>query len=88
MDSERTPTFAPSSPVAKSVTMPDLVGENASVAAEKLKKLGFTRIEYGSADDGDVVVLLPQNWTVKTQSPKAGEQVSTGDLVVLTCTKK
>jgi len=83
------PTFSPStSPTARRITMPNLVGENASVAADKLRTLGFTKIKYGSADEGDAVVLLPQNWTVKTQSPKAGEQVSTSDLVVLTCTKK
>ena len=86
--SEPLSTFAPPSPTAKRITMPNLVGENASVAADKLKKLGFTKIEYGSADGDDAVVLLPQNWTVKAQSPKAGAQVSTGDLVVLTCTKK
>lgn len=86
---EPVPTFAPStSPAAKRITMPNLVGENASVAADKLRTLGFTRIKYGSADGDDAVVLLPQNWTVKAQSPKAGAQVSTSDLVVLTCTKK
>lgn len=86
--SEPLSTFAPPSPAAKRITMPNLVGENASVAADKLRTLGFTKIRYGSADDEDSVVLLPQNWTVKAQSPKAGAQVSTGDLVVLTCTKK
>jgi hypothetical protein len=68
--------------------MPDLVGENAAVAADKLRQLGFTRIEFGSQDEQDTWVLLPANWTVAKQSAKAGTMVSTDTLIVLTCTKK
>jgi hypothetical protein len=52
------------------VVMPDLVGLNAAVASDKLQKLGFTKIQYGSQDAEDKVVLLLTNWTVTKQSTK------------------
>jgi hypothetical protein len=92
-------TFAPSkqaagspdplSPVDKpeKVKMPDVRGQNAAVAGEYLKQLGFTKVKFGSQDDLDSWVVLPENWTVKKQSMKAGRMVSVDTLIVLTCTK-
>lgn len=91
MESSSAPSSTSSAspePTVRVVTMPDLVGENASVAADELERLGFTNIQFGSADADEKVVLLPQNWTVKSQSPKPGKKVRTDRLVVLTCTKK
>lgn len=68
--------------------MPDLVGENAAVADDRLRKLGFTNIQFGSQDENDTVVLLLANWTVTKQSTKAGMKVPVDTLIVLTCTKK
>jgi beta-lactam-binding protein with PASTA domain len=79
-------TTAPSGP--KTVTMPRLTGENAAIADDKLRQLGFTRIQYGSQDENDTVVLLLSNWTVTKQSTKAGAKISADTLIVLTCTKQ
>lgn len=77
---------APAGP--KTVTMPKVVGENAAVADDKLRKLGFTNIQYGSQDEDDTFVLLLTNWTVTKQSTKPGAKIKTDTLIVLTCTKQ
>lgn len=82
------PVPSPSAPVVKTVVMPKVTGENAAVADDKLRKLGFTNIQYGSQDEDDKVVLLLTNWTVAKQSTKAGAKVKTDTLIVLTCTKQ
>ncbi|MGI5179509.1 PASTA domain-containing protein [Dactylosporangium sp. CA-152071] len=82
------PTSAKASPSPAMVTMPDLVKKNAAIAQDELEQLGFTRIQFGSQDAEDTVVLLASNWTVTKQSTPAGTQVSTSTLIVLTCTKK
>lgn len=84
----QTTRSAMAKPTFSTVTMPNLVGENASIAADTLRRLGFEKVQHGSADPDDRVVLLPQNWTVSSQSPKPGTKVSTDQLVVLTCTKQ
>lgn len=78
------PTASPVVPLK----MPSLVGQNAAVAQDILKRSGFTRVELGSADPGDSIVLLPQNWTVKEQSATAEQTIPSDTLIVLTCTKK
>lgn len=83
----------PGAPVAPTPTvsaaliaMPDVVGENADVAKDKLKRLGFTNIDLGTAD-GRPMVVLPQNWTVKTQSAKPGDTLPADAKIVLGCVK-
>ncbi|RAO01591.1 hypothetical protein GAR05_01762 [Micromonospora saelicesensis] len=68
--------------------MPNVVGKNAAVAADQLRKLGFTEVQYGSQDENDTVVLLASNWTVTKQSAKAASKVPSDTLIVLTCTKQ
>lgn len=82
-----TPAGTPSA-TATVVVMPDLIGQNAAVATDELRKLGFTKIQYGTQDKNDRVVLLPSNWTVIKQSTEAGSTVTTDTLIVLTCTKE
>lgn len=82
------PSPSPSASAVKTVVMPKVTGENAAVADDKLRKLGFTNISYGSQDEDDKVVLLLTNWTVAKQSTKAGAKVKTDTLIVLTCTKE
>ncbi|WP_143728607.1 PASTA domain-containing protein [Micromonospora cremea] len=83
------PTTKPAPPPAPvTVVMPDLVGLNAAVAQDKLKRLGITAIKLGSADENDTFVILPENWTVTKQSHKKGAKVAPDELVVLTCTKQ
>jgi hypothetical protein len=82
-------TPPPLSPVeeAKPVAMPDVRGQNAAVARDYLTKLGFTNVTFGSQDELDTWVVLPENWTVKQQSTKTGRKIPTDTLIVLTCTK-
>lgn len=82
------PPVATTSAAPAEAVMPDLVGENAAVADDRLRKLGFTNIQFGSQDENDTVVLLLANWTVTKQSTKAGMKVPVDTLIVLTCTKK
>jgi hypothetical protein len=85
------PTTAPAVTRAASVAMarmPDVTGLNARVAQDRLERLGFTDIEFGSVDRYDTVVILPENWTVVKQSHKPGSKVRVDELVVLSCTKR
>lgn len=72
----------------KTLAVPNLVGNNAAVADDELRKLGFTNVNFGSQDKNDRVVLLLTNWTVTKQSTKAGQKVPADTLIVLTCTKE
>src|SRR3954463_10249889 len=77
----------PSSPAATTpagISMPDVVGQNAAVALDALKKTGFENIDLGTTD-GRRVVILPQNWTVETQSAKPGTELAPDAKVVLGC---
>ncbi|NYT96287.1 PASTA domain-containing protein [Salinispora sp. H7-4] len=70
------------------MAVPDLVGENAQIAYEKLTELGFTKVKFGSQDADDQIVLYPPNWTVTKQSTEAGAKLRTDRTIVLTCTKE
>ena len=72
---------------AEKVAMPDVRGQNAAVAQDYLSKLGFTQVTFGSQDELDTWVVLPQNWTVKKQSTAPGRKIPADTLIVLTCTK-
>jgi tetratricopeptide (TPR) repeat protein len=69
------------------VKMPDVRDQNAAAAENYLKKLGFTNIDFGSQDEYDTLVLLPENLTVKKQSTKVGRKIPTDMLIVLTCAR-
>lgn len=78
----------PSGPptTATVITVPDVVGDNAAVAEDTLRKLGFTNIDLGTVD-GRPMGLLPQNWTVKTQSARPGEKLTPDAKIVLGCVR-
>lgn len=80
------PTPAPSPSPAVLLSMPDVVGQNADVALDQLHKQGFTNVDLGTVD-GHRVVLLPQNWTVKTQSAKPGAKLAADAKIVLGCAR-
>ena len=82
---------APAAPVPSTsapvlLAMPDVVGQNAAVASDELHKLGFTNIDFGTVD-GRRVVVLPQNWSVKTQSAKPGARLAPDAKIVLGCAR-
>jgi len=86
---EHVPTAAaPLLPTVKPLpAMPDVVGKNAAVALDDLKRLGITNVTLGSVDSAATVVVMPENWVVAEQSVVAGVPVADGGLVVLGCRK-
>lgn len=81
-------TTAPSPEKApKLVTVPAVVGKNAAVAEDELKRAGFTKIRFSSGDPDHRVVLLPQNWQVEKQSAVPGSNLEPDAVFVLTCRK-
>ncbi len=82
------PTEQPSSDEPpERVTVPAVAGKNAAVAEDELKRAGLTKIRFASGDREHQVVLLPQNWEVKSQSAPPGSTVDAAAVFVLTCTK-
>jgi len=80
------PTRSPAKSAPVLLTMPNVVGQNADVARDTLRKLGFDNIDLGTVD-GRRVVILPQNWTVQTQSAKAGTHLAASAKIVLGCAR-
>jgi len=80
------PGVAPSSTAPALATVPDVVGHNAAVAVDELKRAGFSNVDLGTVD-GHKFVALPQNWTVKTQSAKAGDRLPRDAKIVLGCAR-
>ena len=81
-----TPTTAATSTAPALATVPNVVGHNADVAVDELKRAGFTNVDLGTVD-GHKFVALPQNWTVKTQSAKPGDRLSRDAKIVLGCAR-
>lgn len=71
----------------KAATMPNLIGVNAAVADDQLRRSGLTRVVYASEDTNDTLVVMLPNWTITAQSTVAGRRIATDTLIVLTCTK-
>jgi hypothetical protein len=69
------------------ITIPDLTGQNAKIAEDKLEALGFTNVELASATSKYQNVFVPANWTVVGIEPPAGTTVNAGDTVVVKVTK-
>jgi len=81
-------TYAAQAPTtAAAITIPDLIGQNAKIAEDKLKALGFTNVELASATSKYQNVFVPANWTVVGIEPAPGTSVSPGDDVVVKVTK-
>jgi hypothetical protein len=80
---------SPAPPVTSApafIAVPDVVGQNAAVALDRLHKLGFKNVDLGTVD-GHEFVLLPQNWTVKTQSARPGDKIAADAKLVLGCAR-
>jgi hypothetical protein len=80
------PAVVTASPGPALITVPNVVGKNAAVAADELKKLGFTNVGFGTVD-GRPAVVLPENWTVKTQSAQPGDRLQANAKIVLGCAR-
>jgi hypothetical protein len=76
------------SPVASApITIPDLTGENAKIAENRLKALGFIDVDLVSATEKYQNVFVPANWTVVAIEPAPGTTVNASDTVILKVTK-
>lgn len=84
---QRPPPPRPSaSPTPVRTVIPNVVGQNVSIALDMLRGLGFKNIDLNTVD-GHIVVLIPEHWTVATQTPPAGQRRQHGSKIVLGCVK-
>lgn len=67
--------------------VPSVVGKNAAVAQDELNRAGFTKVRLASGDSRHRFVLVPQNWTVQSQSAAPGTSLEHDAVLVLSCTK-
>jgi hypothetical protein len=72
---------------AATITVPDLVGQNAGGVEDQLKSLGLNSVELSSANTGYKSVWVASNWTVVSTDPAAGCLVNRYDRVVVYVTK-
>jgi Excalibur calcium-binding domain len=80
-------TQASATPAQPQVTVPgDLVGKNAQLANDELRRLGIINIGYVSQDGSKVAPL--ENWTVTKVAPSPGTVVVTTDTVLITATEE
>jgi hypothetical protein len=77
---------SPSPAASPLIVVPDVVGLNAAVALDRLHRLGFKNVDLGTVD-GHEFVILPQNWTVRTQSARPGDQITSDTKIVLGCAR-
>jgi hypothetical protein len=80
------PAVTTASPTSTLLAIPNVVGQNAAVAADNLKRAGFTNVGFGTVD-GRAMVVLPENWTVKTQSAQPGDHLPANAKIVLGCAR-
>jgi hypothetical protein len=69
------------------ITVPDIVGQNAEVAENRLKGLGLTSVELSSANPDYKSVWVASNWTVVSTDPAPGCVVNRSNRVVVYVTK-
>jgi hypothetical protein len=70
-----------------SITVPDMVGQNAADAENRLKSLGLTSVELSSANPDYKMVLVASNWTVVSIDPAPSCLVNRYDRVMVYVTK-
>ncbi|MGH3780597.1 MAG: hypothetical protein ACRDRO_08180 [Pseudonocardiaceae bacterium] len=74
---------------AKLVIPGDLIGKNAQVADDEIRKTGFVNIKYGSTDT--TVSVDPAHladWTVTKVDPAGGSLAQSNDNIVITVAKQ
>jgi hypothetical protein len=75
---------------AKLVIPSDLVGKNAQLADDELRKVGFVNIKYGTQD---TTLAAPDpahlaDWNVTAVEPAGGQTAQSNDNIVVTVVKK
>jgi len=74
-------------PAPQTFTMPRLVGKNLQLAQDTLQSLDSYILDQEDASGLGRIQVNDSNWTVCTQSPKAGTKVSVDTTVVLSSVK-
>lgn len=82
-----TPTSAPPPPPADALTAPDVVGRRLADAQAALADAGFAKVHAVDASGLARMVLNPQNWVVKAQSPAAGDHAPLTGMITLKVVK-
>jgi hypothetical protein len=73
--------------VSASITMPDLLGQNAGAVETQLKSLGLSGVELSSANPKYKSVWVASNWTVVSTDPHPGCVIGHENLVTVDVTK-
>jgi len=80
------PTSGATTPASRrTVTVPDVLAQNAAVAKEILEQVGFTRIELLLNGQHTTATTVPRNWIVDAQSEAPGKMLPTDSLITLNC---
>jgi ABC-type glycerol-3-phosphate transport system substrate-binding protein len=86
-DSEAMEASASGSSEAKSIEVPDVEGVDHQLAQATMQAAGLYNLTEEDASGEDRSLLWDRNWTVVTQSPKAGERVSEDATIILRSVK-
>lgn len=74
---------------AKLVVPGDLIGKNAKLADDEIRKTGFVNINYGSTDTTATVDPTHlADWTVTKVDPAGGALAQSNDNIVITVAKQ
>ena len=90
--SEKAEAPAPPAPIATSegktikIRIPDIKRQTPSAAKEMLIDAGFTNIVFDGGSESDIEKEEGE-WVVTDQNPSAGQEIESGDKIVLSCTK-
>lgn len=74
---------APGSPSQEKATVPDVVGQDHQLAQDKLQAAGFYALSEEDATGQGRALVLDRNWTVVSQSPRAGTRAPVDRTIVL-----
>lgn len=73
---------------ARLVIPTDLVGKNAQLADDELRKVGFVNIRYGAQGAAAPDPAHLADWNVTAVEPAGGTPVQSNDNIVVTLAKK
>jgi beta-lactam-binding protein with PASTA domain len=75
------------SPVAATITVPDVTGKRLSQARAILDDAGISNVGTSDATGKNRVVIEPKNWIVKAQHPAEGTKIGRAEKVTLEVSK-
>lgn len=75
-------------PVADTITVPDVVGENHQYAQDTMQAAGLYNLDERDATGQGRVLLWDRNWVVVSQDPPAGTEVDEDATITLSSKKE